>query len=142
MCALLKFRVLTMLFVIPISLSSISSTSAWSLQPRLPPILTSPMSSLELVTTRSSIASPQVGVLITWLKKLSSMYSRNLLDCLQLAVLLFQQMSGWLKFPSRTRACERKAPWSGGRTLRLSAPLDLVAYSRHQPLGSLCCLSL
>jgi len=41
------------------------------------------------VTTRSSIASPRVGVLITWLKKLSSMHSRNLLDCLQLAVLLF-----------------------------------------------------
>jgi len=92
--ALLKFRVLTMLFVIPISLSSISSTSAWSLQPRLPPILTSPTSSLALVTTRSSIASPRVGVLITWLKKLSSMHSRNLLDCLQLAVLLFQQTSG------------------------------------------------
>ena len=61
--ALLKFRVLTMLFVIPISLRSISSTSAWSLQPRIPPILTSPTSSLTLVTTRSSIASPRVGVL-------------------------------------------------------------------------------
>jgi len=46
-------------------------------------------------------------VLITWLKKLSSMHSRNLLDCLQLAMLLFQQMSGWLKSPSRTRAYER-----------------------------------
>jgi len=63
--ALLKFRVLTMLFVILISLSSVSSTSAWSLQPRLPPILTSLMSSLALMTTRSSIASPRVGVLIT-----------------------------------------------------------------------------
>ena len=89
-----------MLFFIPISLSSVSFTSAWSLQPRLPPILTSPMSSLALVTTRSSITSPRVGVLITWLKKLSSMHSRNLLDCLQLAVLLFQQMSSSHTFAS------------------------------------------
>ena len=63
-----------MLFVIPISLHSVSSTSAWSLQPRLPLILTSPTSSLALVTTRSSIASPWAGVLITWLKKLPSMH--------------------------------------------------------------------
>lgn len=34
------------------------------------------------------------------------MHSKSLLDCLQLAVLLFQQMLGWLKSPSRTRpAC-------------------------------------
>ncbi|KAK4812467.1 hypothetical protein QYF61_026460 [Mycteria americana] len=52
------------------------------------------MSSLALVTIRSSIASPWVGVPITWAKKLSSMHSRILLDCLQLAVLLFQQMLG------------------------------------------------
>ena len=56
-----------MLFVIPISISSVSSTSAWSLQPRLPPILTSPTSSLTLVTTRSSISSPRVGVLTTFI---------------------------------------------------------------------------
>ncbi|KAK4828845.1 hypothetical protein QYF61_000902 [Mycteria americana] len=54
------------------------------------------MSSLALVTIRSSIASPRVGVSATWVKKLSSMRSRSLLDCLQLAVLLFQQMSGWI----------------------------------------------
>ncbi|KAK4818603.1 hypothetical protein QYF61_015465, partial [Mycteria americana] len=70
------------------------------------------MSSLALVTIRSSIASPRVGVSITWVKKLSSMHSRSLLDCLQLAVLLFQQMLGWLKSPSRTRACEREASCS------------------------------
>ncbi|KAK4829248.1 hypothetical protein QYF61_002534, partial [Mycteria americana] len=54
----------------------------------------SPISSLALVTIRSSIASPLVGLSITWLKKLSSMHFRSLLDCLQLAMLLFQQMSG------------------------------------------------
>ncbi|KAK4814209.1 hypothetical protein QYF61_012548 [Mycteria americana] len=64
------------------------------------------MTSLALVTIRSSIASPRAGLSNTWIKKLSSMHSRSLLDCLQLAVLLFQQMSGWLKSPSRTRACE------------------------------------
>ncbi|KAK4829570.1 hypothetical protein QYF61_005239 [Mycteria americana] len=72
----------------------------------------SSISSLGLVTIRSSIASPLVGLSITWLKKLSSMHARSLLDCLQLAVLLFQQMSGWLKSPSRTRACERDASCS------------------------------
>ncbi|KAK4823759.1 hypothetical protein QYF61_006055 [Mycteria americana] len=69
--------------------------------PRLAPILTSPISSLALVTVRSSIAYPLGGLSITWLKKLSLMHSRSVLDCLQLAVLLFQQMLGWLKFPSR-----------------------------------------
>jgi len=58
------------------------------------------MSSLALVSIRSSIAYSWVGVSITWLKKLFSMHSRNALDCLQLAVLLFQQMSAWLKSPS------------------------------------------
>ncbi|KAK4827433.1 hypothetical protein QYF61_017990, partial [Mycteria americana] len=48
---------------------------------------------LALVTIRSSIVSPRVGVCITWVKKLCSMHSRSLPDCLQLAVLLFQQMS-------------------------------------------------
>ncbi|KAK4818677.1 hypothetical protein QYF61_017422 [Mycteria americana] len=66
------------------------------------------MSSLALVTIRSSIASPWVGLSITWVKKLSSMHSRSVLDCLQLAM----QMSGWLKSPSRTRACECEASCS------------------------------
>ena len=49
-------------------------------------------SSLVLVAIRSTIASTLVGLSITWVKKLSSMHSRRLLDYLQLAVLLFQQM--------------------------------------------------
>ncbi|KAK4825513.1 hypothetical protein QYF61_000026, partial [Mycteria americana] len=52
------------------------------------------MNSLALVTNRSSIASPLVGLSITWVKKLSSMHSKSLLGCLQLAMLLFQQMLG------------------------------------------------
>ncbi|KAK4815525.1 hypothetical protein QYF61_003217 [Mycteria americana] len=46
--AFLKFRVLTLLFTCPTSFRT----------PRLPPILTSPISSLALLTNRSSIASP------------------------------------------------------------------------------------
>uniref|UniRef100_A0A8B9NIA6 Ankycorbin n=1 Tax=Accipiter nisus TaxID=211598 RepID=A0A8B9NIA6_9AVES len=34
------------------------------------------------------------------------MHSSNFLDCLQFTVLLFQQMSRWLKSPIRVRACE------------------------------------
>ncbi|KAK4827184.1 hypothetical protein QYF61_015146 [Mycteria americana] len=70
------------------------------------------MSSLALVTIRSSIASPRVQVSITWVKKLSSMHCRSFLDCLELAVLLFPQMSGWLTSPSRTRDCEHEASHS------------------------------
>ena len=80
--AFLKFRVLTWLFTWWISLRTVNSSSLWSLQPRLPPILTSPISSLALVTNRSSIASLWVGLSVTWLKKSSSMHSRSLLDCL------------------------------------------------------------
>ncbi|KAK4811032.1 hypothetical protein QYF61_015736 [Mycteria americana] len=108
----------------PLSLRAVSqgvlltnSLNSWKFaflkfRPRLPPVLTSLISSLALVTNRSSIASPRVGLSITWVKKLSSMHSRSLLDCLQLATLLFQKMSGWLKSPSRTRACERDASCS------------------------------
>jgi len=113
--AFLKFSVLTILLTFPIFLRTVNSTNARSLQLRLPPSLTSLMSSLALVTIRSSIASPLAGLSITWLKKFSSTHSRNLLDCLQLAVLLFQQMSGWFKSPSRVRDCEHEASWSWSR---------------------------
>jgi len=107
-----EFRVLSIFLAFPISLRTVNSTNASPLKLRLSPVLTSPMTSFALVSIRSSIASPQVGVSITWLQKLSSMHSRNLLDCLQLAVLLLQQMSGWLMSPSRTRDGEHKASWS------------------------------
>jgi len=41
----------------------------------------------------------------TWRRKLSSTQSRNLLDCLCPTVLSHQQVSGWLKFRMKTRAC-------------------------------------
>ena len=87
--ALLKHRVLALLFARPTFFKITNSTKAWSLQPRLPPILTSLMLSSALVSTRSSKASPQVGPSITWTRKLSSTDSRNLLDCLPPAMPLF-----------------------------------------------------
>ena len=48
----------------------------------------------------------------TWFKRLSLIDSWRVLDCLQLAVLLFQEMLGWLKSPSRRRACNCNASHS------------------------------
>ena len=94
---------------------------------RLPPSLTALISSSMLVSNRSSNASPQVRLSTTWIENLSFTLSKTLLDYLQLAVTLCQQMSGWLRFPSRIRACEHGAscswsknasstgfPWWGG----------------------------
>ena len=36
----------------------------------------------------------------------------SILDCLLLTVILFQQMSAWLKFPSRMRDCKSEASWN------------------------------
>lgn len=111
--ALLKFRALTVLHLAHIP-KIVNSTRAWPLQLRLPPVLTSSISSSVLVGSRSINASP-LGVLsVTRIKKLSPTHSRSLLDCLQIAVLLFQQMSQWLESPSRVKACEHDASccWS------------------------------
>ncbi|XP_042685243.1 ras GTPase-activating protein 1-like isoform X1 [Centrocercus urophasianus] len=110
--AFLKFSFLILLFTCFMSLQRMNSTIAWSPQPRQPPILMTPISSFTLVSSRSSIESPLVGPSITWLRKLFSMHSRSLLDHLQLAVLLFQQMSGWFKSPSRTSTCDCNASCS------------------------------
>ena len=56
-----NYRVLTPLFVRSAFLEIMNSTSAWSLQPRLPPALTPLMISSALVSSRSSNASPLVG---------------------------------------------------------------------------------
>jgi len=42
-----------------------------------------------LMSNKACIACPLVHLSITWLRKLSSMHSRNLLDCLDVAVLFF-----------------------------------------------------
>lgn len=38
---------------------------------------------------------------------------RNLLDCVCLALWPFQQISVWLKYPVRTRACDYEATFTG-----------------------------
>lgn len=82
--------------------------SPCSLQPKLLPIFTSLTSSFLFVSMRCNRARPLVS-LSTCFRKLSPMPSGNLLDCLSLAVLPFQQIMGWLKSPRRTRACECEA---------------------------------
>ena len=76
---------------------------------RLPLSFTFPTSSSLLVRTRSSIEPLIAGSSVTWRRKLSPMHSRNLFDYLCHAVLSCQQISGWLKFPMRSRACECEA---------------------------------
>lgn len=73
------------------------STRVWSMQPRLPPVLTTLMRSSTLVSTRSSNARPLLALSSAWTRKLFWMHSRSLLYCLQPDLLLFQQASGWLK---------------------------------------------
>lgn len=65
---------------------SLKSTALWSLQPRLPSSFTFTSSSL-LVRTGSSAAPLLVGSSLAWRRQLSSVYVRNLLDCLCPAVL-------------------------------------------------------
>lgn len=72
---------------------------------------------LALLTIRSSFATPPVGLSITWLKKISTVNSRTSLGCLQLSVLPFHQISEWLKFPSRMRACECDASCTWNRKI-------------------------
>lgn len=62
-----------------------------------------------LVSMRFSSVSPLISFSITCIKKLSSVPSRNLLDCLCSAAWPFQQISWWLKSTMRSRACEHEA---------------------------------
>jgi len=95
--ALLKFRVLTPFFIKAIVLQIPDSTRAYSLQPRLPLVLTSSMIST-LVSTRSRMS--------IWTRKFSSTCSRILLNCLNLVVLFSCQIPGLLKSFIRMGACE------------------------------------
>lgn len=83
------FRILTFLLGIT------NSIRARLLQPSLPAISASLMSSSPLVSTRSSNYSFLVVLSNIWTKKLSPAHCRSPMDCLQLAVLLSQEMSGW-----------------------------------------------
>ncbi len=132
--ALLKHRVLALLFARPAFFKITNSTKAWSLQPRLLPVLTSLMLSSSLVSTRSSKASHQVGPSITWTRKLSLTDSRNLLDCLPPAMPLSQQIFGWLKTLSGQEPASTTPPAAEARSLINSLLLIRwpVADPKHQ----------
>jgi len=76
--AFLKFSVLILFFLCPISLGSMNSTIAWSLQYRC-----HQSDYLCWCATGPLLHSPDtVGLSITWLQKLSSIHSKTFLDCL------------------------------------------------------------
>ena len=103
--AFLKSKIVILLSALPPPQRILNFTISWSLQPRLPP--TSPFL---LVTTRPSNTPFLIGFSTTCVKRLSSMLFRN--HCVHLAVLSFQQISGWLKPPMRTKAYIREATFS------------------------------
>lgn len=102
--ALLKCVAVVLLTVLLPPHLILSSTSSQSLQPRLLPAFTYPTRPSLFVSIRLSSTPFLVISLTTYVRKLSSMFSRNFLDALSLTVLLLQQVSEWLISPTRTRA--------------------------------------
>ena len=88
-CLLKEYDILVL-----VSLEVTNSTTVWSLQPRLPLILTSLMSFYALMGNRSSNTSPLVSLSNTWMRNMSSMGSRSLTYFLLPDIWLFQQISG------------------------------------------------
>lgn len=86
--ALLKSRVVILLFALFSTLRILDSIISWPLQPRPPPASTSLTSSSLFASMRFSRASPLISFLITSVRKLPSVQSRDLLDCQCLTVLL------------------------------------------------------
>lgn len=99
--ALLKSRVAILLFVL-LPLRILNSTTLSLLQPRWPPILTSLTSSSCFASMRCSRVSSSCLFL----------ESRNFLDCLWPPILSFQQILGWFKSHTRTRAFEHEASFN------------------------------
>lgn len=91
-----------------------NNSLATDIQPTLYSLLVHPLNlyfsnlmiSSTLVSTRFRNSSSLVSLSNTQSMKLSSVDFRSLLDCLQPTMLLCQQISGWLEYPIRTRACE------------------------------------
>lgn len=95
------------------ALTIMNSTISQSLQLRLPLSFVFSTSSSLSVRTRSGTAPLLVGSSVTWRRKLSSVYSRRLLDCP--AVWLLQWTLVWLKSPMRTRSCDPEAALTDSR---------------------------
>ena len=94
---------------LPCSLFSGTWTAPSHGQPRLLLTFTYPTSFSLFVKVKCHKAPLHISSSITCVRKLLSMPSRNLLDCLCPAVLSLQQISGWLKIPMRISACKCEA---------------------------------
>lgn len=105
---LLKSRVAVLLIALLLPCRILNSTISWSLQPRLVSNLHIPKQSF-FVSTRSNNTFLPPGSFAICVKKLSSGLYRDLLACVCLTVMSFQQISGWLKCSRRTRACDHEA---------------------------------
>ncbi|XP_051465178.1 bromodomain-containing protein 9 isoform X8 [Apus apus] len=102
-------RIVNVLLTHSDTLRVLNYTFLGSLQPRLPSSFMLSTSLSMLARTRSTTTCLLTGSSTTWKKKLSSLHSRNHLDCWCLVVLPLQQMLEWLKSPMRTRACDHQA---------------------------------
>lgn len=119
----LNFMVLTPIFARPIFLKNANLTRV--LQPRLPLILMSSMISA-LVSTRTSSASPLVGLSSTWTRKLLLMDSRSLLD--------HYSISCCIPSSTHTAALGQNPQWQQRKKCHpLELPTHLSAPSLHLP---------
>ena len=105
----LKSGVVILLFACFSPLTIQRSTASRSLQPRLSPPFTSSTSSSFLASTRFHRVLPPIGSSITWVRNLPSTHYGNLLDCLCTTTLFFQNISGWVNFPTKTWLWECEA---------------------------------
>lgn len=118
---LLKFRILILFFA---RLEIRNSARAWSVQPRLPPVLIPLLSISIRLGTTSSHAPALFGSSCTW--KLFFLFSWT-------AVFLSQEISGWLKPHMRMRAweCDTSCSWSKSSWQELALIWWLIVHPSH-----------
>lgn len=90
---LLRLRVLTLLFAMPIFLETMNSTRTWLLQPEVLPILTSLVGLSAPVSTKFRNAFPLLSLSNTWIGKLFSMHSW--ITCSSLCCFPSRHLGGW-----------------------------------------------
>ena len=96
----------------------------------------SPISSFALVSNRSSIAFPLVGLYFTWLKNLPSWIAYNSLCYFSSRCQGgFSPPAGWVPPVMTSSVAE-------GRSVHQQCLFDQAACRRYLLKGSLCCLSL
>ena len=102
--ALLKSRVVSLLFTLLSALRILNSTISWPLQPRLPLIFTYATSRSLWVSMRSRRAPVLIGFSVTLRRKLSMVHSRNLLD-------------SYAQLCCPSSRCQGGPPWGPGPVL-------------------------